>query len=360
MDPILLLAQLILMAVGLNAIAAAQPSLFDDHLLRLGLGLFATLFAALVPLRLPLRWARPVAGSLLVLALLTLIFGHDARPGHDYARRWISLGGFNLQPSDFLKLGLVLYMARFFEDKGQDTRILGLVGMVGVGAALVAMEPDLATAGFLLLFATALMLVIGVPLRRLLAVAVASAFLAMALYGPYASHFHHVEKRLAGYRPAAQTLTQAIRPQGARLNQQQLAIRALLRGGLFGQGPGGRMPRVPYAYNDMVFAAVGYALGFLGLVLVFFSYSLIFARALQAAAALEGARSILAAGLALLILLQAAVHIAVVLGLLPPTGIPLPLVSYGGSAMLTFGLAMGMLHRATREAGLSRPRKEAA
>ena len=335
MDPLLLLSQALLSALGANAVAVSAPELLPGHLLRLGLAFLAAFAAARIPLRLWVRAGLYLYLLSLLLLVLTLFVGEEING----ARRWINLGGFSLQPSEFAKLSLVLYLAGYLARHGTDHPISGPVFLIGLGVAAVALEPDFAGALFLLALAFLLFLAVGVPLRRILAIGAASGLVALATQGLYLSHYRHVLERI-----------HAFLAQGGGSYQIERAEAAILAGGLFGQGPGAAMPYVPYAYNDMAFAALAFALGGLGVLLLFGAYTLVLGRGLQIAARTEGATSVVALGATTTILLAATLHVAVVLGLLPPTGLPLPLVSYGGSATLAFGLAFGLLHRAAREA----------
>ncbi len=335
MDPLLLLAQLILLALGANAVAVSQPGLFADHLFRVGLALLATLLAS----RLSLTWLVRHARGLYLLGLALLLATLFAGVEINHARRWLAIGGFPLQTSEVAKLLLVFYLARFFAVHGPDYPVFGPVSAIAFAVALVALEPDFAGAVYLLLLALFVLLAIGVPMRRLLAIGAATVLMATALQGLYLSRFRHVLARFQAYLTG-----------GDLAYQIERARQAILEGGLFGQGPGAAMPYVPYAYNDMSLAAVAFAMGLLGVAVLFLAYTVVFVRGMQIAAHLEGALSVVAIGLTGMIGLQAVLHIGVVLGLLPATGLPLPLVSYGGSAMLTTGVAFGLLHAAARRA----------
>ena len=334
MDPILLLSQALLFALGANAVAVSAPGLFPGHLMRIGLAFLATLAAARIPLRLWVRAGLFLYVGALLRLVLTLFIGEEKNG----ARRWILLHGFSLQPSEFAKLFLILYLARYLARHGTDYPIAGPVLLIGLGVAAVALEPDFASALFLLALAFLLFLDMGVPLRRILAIGLATGLVALATQGLYLSHFRHVLKRIKIF----------LAQEGGAYQVAQ-AKKAILAGGLFGQGPGAAMPHVPYAYNDMAFASLAFALGALGVVLLFAAYTMVLGRGLQIAARVEGAPSVVALGATALIVLSATLHVAVALGLLPTTGLPLPLVSYGGSASLAFGLAFGLLHRAARE-----------
>ncbi len=335
MDPFLLMSQLLLLALGANAVAVSAPELLPGHLLRAGLALVITLGVARTPLRLWLQASPLLYLTSLVLLVATLFFGVLTNG----AQRWLDIKGFSLQASEFAKIFLILYLARYLDRHGPDYPIAGPVGLVGVGAALVLLQPDFTSAIFLLGLAALLLIAAGVPARRLIAIGTSALFAALAVSGIFAGRLAHVFERLQAFFS------------GEDVYQIRQGLKAIHEGGLFGQGPGATLyPPVPYAYNDSAFAALAFALGAVGVIVLFLAYTLILGRGLQIAFATEGATSLVALGVTATILLEAALHVAVNLGLLPPTGLPLPLVSYGGSAMIAHGIALGLLHAAAREA----------
>ncbi len=339
MDPYLLLAQLLLSGFGLVVVATAAPGLFVSHAAKLGVALLVTLVTSRASLPFFLKWARWLYAGAVLLLFLAILIGVDVRPGKDYAHRWLVFGGISFQPAELSKLLLVFYLARFFEDHGTDYPVLGPVTVIALAVSLVAMEPDFATAAFHLILALFILLAIGVPWRRLFAIGISSFLIAMSLQGLYLSRFGHVLERFRAFFSGEQGVYQVVR-----------AKEAIVAGGLFGQGPGASMPYVPYAYNDMAFATLAFALGWLGVTLLFLAYGIIFFRGMQIAVNLQGGISVVALGMTAALTLQAAVHTAVVLGLLPTTGIPLPMISYGGTSLVASGLALGFLHAASNAA----------
>ncbi|GAB5601852.1 FtsW/RodA/SpoVE family cell cycle protein [Thermus sp. FJN-A] len=342
MDPVLLLSALLLLAFGLLGVGAAEPGLLADHLLRVALALLALLLGVLIPPRFYLRQGRLLLLGTFALLLLVLVLGGG--PGG--VRRWFYLGPVAFQPSELAKVALVFYLASFVGRKGNDYPIVGAAVLAAGVAGLVLVEPDFATALFLLTLSGLLFVFAGVPWRRLITVTLAG-FLAFAPFsGYYFARFRYVSERftnfldyLQGEASPAHTAYQVTQAQ-----------KALVLAGPLGQGPGGTLPHLPEAHNDMVFASVVFATGWLGGLVVLFLYFLIFARGLALALRLKGPESLVALGLTLYLTLQAALNIGVTVGFLPVTGVPLPLVSYGGSSLLVSGLAVGVLLRLAREA----------
>ncbi|MCS6869170.1 MAG: FtsW/RodA/SpoVE family cell cycle protein [Thermus sp.] len=343
MDPVLLLSALLLMAFGLLGVGVAEPELLGGHLLRIAASLAALGLGFLLPPQGLLRWARPLLWATLGLLVLVLFLGDG--PGG--VRRWFYLGPMAFQPSELAKVALVLYLASFVARKGRDAPILGAAALVGVTAGLVLVEPDFATALFLLTLGGLLFVLAGVPWRRLVAVSLAG-FLAFSPFsGYYFARFQYVSERFANFLDYLQG--EASSSHGAY--QVVQAQKALLLAGPLGHGPGGSLPHLPEGHNDMVFASVVFATGWLGGGVVLLLYLLLFARGLSLALSLPGSLGLLALGLTLYLTLQAALNIGVTMGFLPVTGVPLPLVSYGGSSLLVSGLAVGILLRLAREGG---------
>ncbi|AEB12183.1 FtsW/RodA/SpoVE family cell cycle protein [Marinithermus hydrothermalis] len=342
MDPLLALAQLLLVGFSLLGVVTAAPELFQEHALRIGVALLVTVAAALVSPKLVVRLARPFYLLVLVLLIAVLIWGE----GPEGVRRWLYLGGIAFQPSELMKLAMVAYLASFFDQHGPDYPVIGPILAVGLAVGLIALEPDFSTAVFHLFIAIFLLLVIGVPWRRLIAIGLFTSVLAVSLQGLYLSRFRYVKERFLSF--LAQ-LNQTADPQAEGFQTNQ-ALEAVLQGGLFGQGPGGPMPFVPAGHNDMIFAAIAFSGGWLAAAVLVLTYGLIFARGMQIAAHSHGAVSVLALGLTAVITVQAAINIGVTLGFLPVTGVALPFVSYGGSATVATGIAFGLLHSTARAA----------
>mgnify|MGYP003481472726 FL=1 len=349
MDPVLLLSALLLLAFGLIGVGTAEPGLLQDHLLRVGAALLALVLGHLLPPRLLLRYALHALVGVLLLLVLVLLVGDG--PGG--VRRWFYLGPVALQPSELAKLALILYLSSFVGRRGEDYPILGPVLAVGSLVGLVLVEPDFATAAFLAGLAVLLFVLAGIPWPRLLGMGLAVALVVLPFAGLCRAGFRYVSERFANFVDYLQGESEP----GGGAYQVVQAKKALLLGGPFGQGPGATLPHLPEAHNDMVFASVVFATGWLGGAVVFLLYTLILLRSLAVGLALKGGERLLALGLGLYLALQAALNIGVTLGVLPVTGVPLPLVSYGGSSLLVSGFAVGLLSRLAREAA-ERPRRK--
>lgn len=359
MDRILILAQLLLMGFSVLGIVAGAPELLERHLITLAVAFIGTLVAALVP---P-RWIITQARWLYVLGLVALVavlaIGRGPT-GQEEVHRWFQLGGLSLQPSEFMKIALVAYLASFFSRRGTDYPIIGPVVAIGLAAGLIAVEPDLGTALFLLFLAAFILIVIGVPFRRLVAIGLLVALIVASIQGVFLNKFVYITDRIDAWRVMNldPTLFQRWDPEHAEriraaVYQPERARRVLRAAGPLGHGPSAKLPtNLPERQNDMIFAVITYASGWLGAAMLLMAYGLVFARGMQIATRSSGELSVMALGLTGYLTGQALMNVAVTMAIVPVTGISMPMVSAGGSGLLAAGLAFGVLHASARDVGL--------
>jgi len=256
------------------------------------------------------------------------------------AQRWIGVGGFQIQPSELMKVALVLYGAQLLATRPKIVReirtLVPYLAVVALACLLVVIEPDLGTAMVACFATTAVLVAAGVRMRHLgvLALAVGVVVLLAILIEPY-----RVERLTGFINPGSD-------PNGSGFQAIQAKI-ALGSGGLFGVGLGESIQKafyLPEAHTDMIAAVIGEELGLLGIGALVGLYGLFGYAGLRIA---QGARDrygkLLAAGLTCLVLVQAVINLCAVLGLAPLTGVPLPFVSYGNSSMLVMLAAVGLL-----------------
>jgi len=358
-DRILMLAQLLLVGFSILGIVAGSPEMLERHLATLGVALAGTFLASYVP---PAWWIRNARWLYLtgLAALVVVLFVGIGPESSQKAHRWIALGPITIQPSEFMKIALVAYLASFFSQRGTDYPISGPVLAIGLAAGLVAVETDIGTALFLLFLAAFILIVIGVPFRRLIAMSLLVALLVAGIHGLIIHELQHITLRVDAWRVLNldPDLIQRFDPDYAQkvrdaLYQPERARIYLRSAGLLGHGPGAEPPiGLPARHNDMIFAVITYATGWLGAGMLLLAYALVFARGLQIATRSTGALSMLALGLTGYLTGQALMNIVVTMAIVPVTGISLPMVSAGGSGLLAAGLAFGILHAAARHAGL--------
>jgi cell division protein FtsW len=285
------------------------------------------------------------------------------------ARRWIGAGGMQFQPSEVVKLALVLYVARYLADnpkrlkRGIKVALMPVAIAVVPACLLIYKEPDLGTMLVVLMTMTALLIAAGVPGRYLLTVGGVAAVLiaGLVLSSPY-----QLARLTSFLHPWAVKSSQ-----GFQAVQGQIAVGS---GGLFGVGLGRSTQKVfylPEAQTDFILAVIGEELGVMGIAGVAVLYGMIAYAGLRTArkAATRYAK-LLATGLTSLILCQGILNIFVVLGLAPLTGVPLPFISYGPSSLLVLLISVGLLLniarpsarelRAVKERGRRAPEGERA
>ena len=319
------------------AVAAEDPAYY---LKRQALYACVGLAGLAVLSRVSFRLLRPVGGPLLVAALAFLVAVLFLGTPVNGARRWLSLGVLDFQPSELAKLGLALWLAALLARRPPPRSLAELARPVGlvlfVACSLVLVEPDLGTATAIAIMAGAMLVVAGTPLR-VLAGAGAIGF-ALALAAIWVEPYRRA-RVFSFLDPWAD-------PDGAGFQTVQAMI-ALGSGGLFGVGLGESVQKIHYlpeATTDMIFAIVGEELGLLGAAAVIAAFALFgYAGFNVALRCRDPFGKLLAAGVTALVCGQATVNLTAVLGLAPLTGIPLPFVSYGGSSLIVALAAVGIL-----------------
>ena len=282
-------------------------------------------------------------GSLLLL-LLVLVPGVGVKVNG--ARRWLRFFGVSFQPAELAKLAAILFLASYLArrqdrlDSFLDGFLPPLV-LTGLMAGLIILQPNFGTAAILLLTAVLLFYVGGVRLKHLLA-AGAAALPVLLLVMLRSSH--------AWTRVLA--VVDPNRVSAKATYQLDQSIFALGPGGWFGRGLGKSMQKLfflPEPHTDFIFAIVGEEIGFVGAMAVVVLFAVLLWRGTRTAVrAGDPYRASLAVGITGLLVGQAAINMGVVSGLLPTTGVPLPLVSYGGSALVIALFALGILLSVSR------------
>jgi cell division protein FtsW len=261
------------------------------------------------------------------------------------AQRWLGAGPLQFQPSELMKLALVLYSVKLLATRPKVVQaprlMVPLLAIAGCACLLVASQPDLGTALVLAFTLCALLVAAGMPLRYLLSAMAVGALLVMifALAEPYR------RARLTAFIDPWQHAGTS----GFQSVQGQIALGS---GGLTGRGVGEsvqKMNFLPEAHTDFILAIIGEELGVLGVGVLLFLYGLVAYAGLRVAQAASGAYAkLLAAGLTSLILCQASLNIFAVLGLAPLTGVPLPFISYGSTNLVVLLLSVGLLLNVAR------------
>jgi rod shape determining protein RodA len=342
-DWVLVLGALLIAAIGVFTVYSATHSgrsadLYLKQLYLIGLGLVGMLLALLVDYRRLADRAFVLYGLVVVALLYVLRFS----PVIAGTRRWIIVGGMQLQPSELAKIVAALLVAKVFSESRLET--LGLRDVlapglaVGVLAALIAREPDLGTAACLVPLFLAVAFLAGLRMKAVVALAVV-ALVAVAVAWPNLQDYQ--KKRVYTF------LDPSLDPQGAGYQKIQSRI-AVGSGGLLGkgwkQGSQAQLGYLPARHTDFVFSVLAEELGFLGVVVVLGLYLLLLWRMLETAQlARDRVGALLAAGIAATFAFQVVYNVAMVAGLVPVKGLPLPLMSYGGSSILASLIAVGLI-----------------
>jgi len=311
-----------------------------DHLVRYGIFLIMMLGLGLMDLR---RWfsaAYVIYGLALVLLIAVYFFGAVAKGG----QRWLDIGIGRFQPSEVMKIGLVLALARFYhscsaEDARWSWKLLIPAAMIVVPVLLVYEQPDLGTA--ILLGSTGLAIVVLAGLSlRVIAAGIGLGMAAVPLLYFFGLHDYQRQRILTLFNPE-------LDPSGDGWHIMQSKI-ALGAGGFFGKGFGqgsqSLLGYLPERHTDFIFAALAEEFGFLGCFSVLFLYGLAIFIALRIASLSHSHFGRLAgAGVTATFGLYVLINGAMVMGLAPVVGVPMPMLSYGGTVMMTVMIGFGLV-----------------
>ena len=299
------------------------------HFVRLliGFGLMA------LTIHIDYKLYKKIAFPLLIIASIVLIAGliHHRFWGTASTARWIYIGGISIQTSEFMKFSLITFMAYYLEKKKDkmvnfSDGLLPMVIVLGISSLLILKQPDFSTTALLVTVIFIMMFVGNARISHLFAIgSVGSLLMLLSLFGSsyqierIRSYFNGGDISGAGY-------------------QMQQSLMSLGGGGFLGIGLGGSISKnlfLPTPHTDFILAIIGEEMGFLGVLIILTLFLMFFLRSLKVAKSSKDSFGLyLAVGLATSIFLYAAVNAAVVSGLLPVTGLPIPLVSYGGSNIL--------------------------
>jgi rod shape determining protein RodA len=290
-------------------------------------------------------WPFIYGGSLLMLALV-LIPGIGSR--NKGTQGWFQLPGFQLQPSELAKLAMIIGFAGLasqFRGDLDGTRVAMLLGICGAPMFLVLLQPDLGTTLVSVAVSFALLAVAGVRGRILAGLALAAIIGTTLVLTSGVLKEYQVARLTTYVRQEQEATTESEERSRYNLDQSKNAIGA---GGLWGeglfQGSQTRLEIVPEQRTDFIFSAVGEQLGFLGSSALLGAFGVIVWRVWRAAQlARDEFGTLLCTGIMVMVLVQIFENVGMTMGIMPITGIPLPFVSYGGSALLMMFLSMGLV-----------------
>ena len=285
------------------------------------------------------KYCGPILLGMFVLLVLVLLPGVGAK--YNNARRWFAFSGMHVQPAEYGKVIWVLFLSYALvkkQDRIKESRVSfwPFIVLCAVFSALLLKQPDFGTTFMFVVLMVVMLATAGVPCRYFFVMA---PFAAMGIY----KFVYLVPYRRTRWETFLNPWLDPLYS-GYQLIQAWIAVGS---GGLFGKGLGAGQQKLlylPESYTDFIFAVIGEELGFTGIMLTCVLFFFLFRTGLQISReAPDLLGSILALGLTMLVSLQALLNMGVVLGLVPTKGLPLPFISYGGSAFLANCLTVGLL-----------------
>lgn len=340
LDPLLLLGLLSLCTIGLLILYSAtnqNMAMIEAQAMRIGFGFLLLLIFAQIPPRTYKKWAPWLFWLGVFLLLAVLIIGHV----NQGARRWIVLGPIRFQPSEFMKIVTPMAIAWFFSrhkiPPSWKTLLIGS-SMLIIPFLLTAKQPDLGTALLIGAAGVSVIIFAGISWRI-----IASILTTILISLPILWHFMHDYQKnrvLIFLNPERAPLGD-----GYHIIQSKIAIGS---GGLFGKGwlhgTQSHLSFLPEHTTDFIFALSAEELGLIGCTIILLIYLAIFARGLYISThAQETFTRLLAGSLSFMFILSAFINVSMVIGILPVVGVPLPLISYGGSSVVTMMASFGII-----------------
>ena len=354
-DLILVTATLLVSVIGVVMVyTATRGSLLAQgedpktFLKKQGLFVVLGIIVMVVVALIDYRRLEPIANILYWLIILALLGVFVVGSSAQGAARWFSLGPLQLQPSEFAVLALILavsaYCARREADGLAWRDVFRLLIMAGIPIFLVLLQPDLGTAMIMIIVMLVLLAVAGLPIRILVMLLVGTALFAVVAVESGLLHHYQIARLTTFLNPNSHSTNPYV--QSAIYNEQQ-AKNAIGSGGVFGSGIGHgvqtNLGYVPEQQTDFIFTAVAEQLGFVGSVAVLGLEGVIAWRILHAAVvARDTFGRLICSGLFAFIAFSVFQNAGMTMGIMPITGIPLPFVSYGGTAVLVFFGAVGL------------------
>jgi len=342
-DWVLVGATFVLALVGVAMVYSAthsgrNPDLYLKQLALVGVGTLGLVMAATIDYR---RLADR-AMLLYTLSAVSLVYVLRFGPLKAGTRRWIEVGGFQLQPSELVKIAAAVIVAKIFSEYRQETLGLGDVALpgaaIGLLAVLIAREPDLGTAACLVPLFLAVAFLAGLRMRAVAGLAAVILLLA-AFTWPFLKDYQ--KTRIYTF------LDPSLDPRGAGYQKIQSQI-AVGSGGFVGrgflEGSQAQLGYLPARHTDFIFSVLAEEAGFVGVVVVLSLYLFVLWRMLETARlARDRLGAFLVAGITASFAFQVVYNVAMVAGLVPVKGLPLPLMSYGGSSVLSSLVGIGLV-----------------
>ena len=325
-------------SANLGSPSPPRQTLYLRQALYAALALLGLLTATFINYRTIARFAYVIFGVVLALLILVSVAGEVGRG----AQRWIQVGGWTFQPSEFMKLALIVVLARYFEDHKErlgHPRLLVIPAMVALPPmVLILKQPDLGTAVLLGLLTVSVLLLVGLRVKHLVFLTAAGATMAPLLW----SFLKDYQRRLV-----LVFLNPELDPSGAGYHIAQSKI-AVGSGEFFGKGlkaaSQSQLHFLPASQTDFILAVLAEQWGFIGCLVILLLYYVLITRGLEIAGESKDIfGALLAFGIMAMITVQLVVNVGMVVGIMPVVGIPLPLLSYGGSSLVVTCIGIGLV-----------------
>lgn len=336
-DPVLMLITGLLFSYAFMAVLSASPERVDNQLMNTVIALVVMRALASIPPQRLMHFAPPIFIGGVMLLIAVALFG-DISKG---ARRWLNLGFMRIQPSELMKIGMPLMLAWYFQKHEAYPRLRDFVVaavLLLIPVALIARQPDLGTA--ILVFAAGFYVIFfaGLPWKIIIGMLVSAAAAAPVAWGLL--HDYQRDRIMTLIDPEKDPLGK-----GFHIIQSTIAIGS---GGILGKGWGqgtqSQLEFIPERHTDFIFAVLSEELGLLGNLFLLTLYALLIGRCMMIAANAPTLFSRLMAGaIGMIFFTYAFVNMGMVSGILPVVGVPLPFISYGGTALVTLSVGIGIL-----------------
>ena len=316
---------------------------FKRQLLFLVIGFILMFFVSKIDLDKVKKYTSYIFYFVLILLILVLIPGIGKVAGG--ARSWIGFGVFSIQPAEFMKIALILllskYLSSYFEELKKFINFMIILLLIGLIFGIILLQPDFGTGLVIVLSGFILLFIGGVPIKYFVLLGIIGLF---GLGGLIISEPYRMKRIFAFLDPWSDPLGSGF--QGIQ------SLFALSPSGLFGLGFNNSIQKhffLPEPQNDFIFAIIAEEFGLFGGLFVILSYFVIFIKSIKISSRVsDNYKSFLSIGLGVSILVQVFINICVVIGLLPITGITLPIISYGGSSLIITLVSLGLLLNISR------------
>jgi rod shape determining protein RodA len=358
-DPLLIGATLLIGAFGclmvytatrdeLEAAGLSPTYYLKKQAIFMALGVLVMLTIMAIDYRRYRDWAAAIYGLTILMLLAVYAVGHKSRG----SQAWFQVGNYQLEPSEFAKIGLIVALATYCAAAKGRLRARSLLVVLVLSAipfALIYKQPDLGTALVLAAVLVAVLLIGGASARHLGVLAVIAVVLGIGVvhFGVLKSY---QQARLTSFVNSPNNPSAALLQSRAGANQYNLAESKITigDGGLFGKGIGNgtqtNLSYVPEQYTDFIFTAVGEQVGLVGSGLLLVLFAIVMWRTWRAATlARDLVGTLICVGVLAMLVFQVFENIGMTMGIMPVAGIPLPLMSYGGSAVIATFAAVGLV-----------------